>query len=170
MLNYNIRISGIKDGNHEYFFNVNKKFFESFVESEVINSIIKVNCNLFKDGNKLKLSLHVEGCILNFNCDLCAAPIKLLIKNSMDVLLQETEIEIEDTDEIVYIQSSQSHLDISQLIYEAVILSIPSKIEHSGVESDICDKEMMVLIEKYAKKEEINDPRWDDLNKLKDII
>ena len=170
MLNHNIRISGIKDGNHEYFFNINKKFFESFVESEVINSIIKVNCNLFKDGNKLKLSIHVEGSILNFNCDLCARPVNLLIENSIDVLLQETEIEREDTDEIVYIQSNQSHLDISQLIYEAVILSIPSKIEHSGVESDICDKEMMVLIDKYAKKEEINDPRWDDLNKLKDLI
>jgi len=170
MLNYNIRISGIKDGNHEYFFNINNKFFESFVESEVINSVIKVNCNLFKDGDKLKLSIHIEGNILNFNCDLCAGPLNLLIENSIDVLLQETEIEIEDTDEIVYIQSNQSHLDISQLIYETVILSIPSKIEHSGLESDICDKEMMVLIDKYAEKEEINDPRWDDLNKLKDLI
>ena len=55
MLNYNIRISGIKDGNHEYFFNINEKFFESFVESELINCVVKVNCNLFKDGNKLKL-------------------------------------------------------------------------------------------------------------------
>ena len=48
-------------------------------------------------------------------------PVKPLIENSIDVLLQETEIEIEDTDEIVYIQSNQSHLDISQLIYEAMI-------------------------------------------------
>ena len=49
-----------------------EKFFESFVKPEVTNSDIKVNCNLFKDGNKLKLSLNIEGNILNFNCDLCA--------------------------------------------------------------------------------------------------
>ena len=170
MLNYNIRISGIKDGNHEYFFNINEKFFESFVESEVTNCVIKVNCNLFKDGNKLKLFLHIEGNILNFNCDLCARPVNLSITNSIDVLLQETESEMEDTDEIIYIQSNQSHIDISQLIYEIIILSIPFKIEHSGVENDICDKEMMVLLDKYAEKKEINDPRWDDLNKLKDLI
>jgi len=170
MLNYNIRISGIKDGNHEYFFNINEKFFESFVESEVINCVIKVNCNLFKDRNKLKLSLHIEGNILNFNCDLCAGSINLSIVNSIDVLLQETESEMEDTDEIIYIQSNQSHIDISQLIYETIILSIPSKIEHSGIENDICDKEMMVLLDKYAEKKEINDPRWGDLNKLKDLI
>ena len=170
MLNYNIRISGIKDGNHEYFFNINEKFFESFVESELINCVVKVNCNLFKDGNKLKLSLHIEGNILNFNCDLCARPVNLSITNSIDVLLQETESEMEDTDEIIYIQSNQSHIDISQLIYEIIILSIPFKIEHSGVENDICDKEMMVLLDKYAEKKEINDPRWGDLNKLKDLI
>ena len=57
----------------------------------------------------------------------------------MDVLLQETE-KIEDTDEIVYIQSNQSHLNISQLIYECIILSIPSKIEHSGVEMTFATK------------------------------
>ena len=170
MLNYNIRISGIKDGNHEYFFNINEKFFESFVESELINCVVKVNCNLFKDGNKLKLSLHIKGNILNFNCDLCAGSINLSIVNSIDVLLQETESEMEDTDEIIYIQSNQSHIDISQLIYETIILSIPSKIEHSGVENDICDKEMMVLLDKYAEKKETNDPRWGDLNKLKDLI
>ena len=170
MLNYNIRISGIKDGNHEYFFNINEKFFESFVESELINCVVKVNCNLFKNGNKLKLSLHIEGNILNFNCDLCAGSINLSIVNSTDVLLQETESEMEDTDEIIYVQSNQSHIDISQLIYETIILSIPTKIEHSGEENDICDKEMMVLLDKYAEKKEINDPRWGDLNKLKDLI
>ena len=52
-------------------------------------------------------------------------------------MLLETETEMEDTDEIVYIQSNQSHIDVSQLIYETIILSIPSKIEHSGTENDI---------------------------------
>ena len=170
MLNHNIRISGIKDGNHEYYFNINGKFFESFVDPEVTNCDIKVNCNLFKDGNKMKLSLTIEGNILNFNCDLCAGSINFPIMNSFDILLNETKTDMEDTDEIVYIQSNQSHIDISQLIYEGIILSIPSKIKHSGSGNDICNKEMMVLLEKYTEKEKINDPRWDNLNKLKDLI
>ena len=101
---------------------------------------------------------------------ICVGSIDLSIVNSIDVLLQETESEMEDTDEIVYIHPNQSHIDISQLIYEAIILSIPSKIEHSGVEMTFDDKEMMVLLDKYANKKETNDPRWDDLNKLKDLI
>tara|TARA_B100001142_G_C14079102_1_gene556680 strand:- start:115 stop:627 length:513 start_codon:yes stop_codon:yes gene_type:complete len=170
MLNYNIRILGVKDGNHEYFFNIDSEFFESFIDSEVTNSEIKVCATLFKDGNKLKLSLKFSGEIHNFFCDLCANQIVVSIENSISVLLQESELELEDTDEIVYIQPNQHELDISQLIYEGIIFSIPSKREHSGKEEDICDKEMIALLNKYTEKEEKNDPRWDELNKLKDLI
>ena len=145
MLNYNIRISGIKDGNHEHIFNIDDKFFESFVGSDITNSTIKVNCNLYKDGNNLKLSLETKGNILNFNCDLCAAPIILPIKNSINVVLERTDREVEDSDEILYIQTNQSHLNVSHLIYESIVLSIPSKIEHSGVENDRCNKEAIQI-------------------------
>ena len=48
------------------------------------------------DGNKLKLSLHIEGFILNFNCDLCAGPVKLLIENSIDASATRIEVCISD--------------------------------------------------------------------------
>ena len=38
--------------------------------------------------------------------------------------------EMEDTDEIIFVKEEDGHIDISQLIYETIILSIPSKIEH----------------------------------------
>ena len=170
MLNYNIRISNIKDGNHEHIFDIDDKFFESFVGSDVTNSTIKVNCNLYKDGNNLKLSLETKGNILNFNCDLCATPIILPIKNSINVVLERTDREVEDSDEILYIQTNQSHLNVSHLIYESIVLSIPSKIEHSGAENDRCNKEMILLLDKYANNERKNDPRWDNLKRIKDII
>ena len=70
-----------------------------------------------------------------------------------------------------YIKPNQHKIDISQLIYEGIVLSIPSKKEHLGEENDKCDNEMKVLLDKYAKKnKEKNDPRWDKLNKLKDLI
>ena len=101
---------------------------------------------------------------------MCASPINLPIKNSINVILEKTDREVEDTDEILYIQTNQSHLNVSQLIYECIILSIPSKIEHSGAENDKCNKEMILLLDKYASKERKNDPRWDNLKKIKDLI
>ena len=57
MLVYTVRISGIKDGSHEDYFDINGKFFESFVNYDITNCEIKVISMLIKDGNKLKLNL-----------------------------------------------------------------------------------------------------------------
>ena len=171
MLVYTVRISGVKDGSHEDFFDINGKFFESFVNSDVTNCKIKVVSVLIKDGDKLKLNLGFKGKIYNRLCDLCASEITIPVDNSISVLLHENEEEIDNTDEIIYIKPNQHEIDVSQLIYEGIVLSIPSKIEHSGKGNNKCDNEMKVLLDKYAEKtEDRNDPRWDKLNKLKDLI
>ena len=93
------------------------------------------------------------------------------INNEQTPLLGNFLEEIDDTDEIIYIKPNQHEIDVSQLIYEGIVLSIPSKIEHRGKGNNKCDNEMKVLLDKYAEKtEDRNDPRWNKLNKLKDLI
>ena len=171
MLVYTVRISGLKDGSHKDFFDINGKFFESFVNYDVTNCEIKVISVLMKDGNKLKLNLDLKGEIYNLLCDLCASEITIPVDNSISILIHENEEEIDNTDEIIYIKPNQHEIDVSQLIYEGIVLSIPSKIEHSGKGNNKCNNEMKVLLDKYAEKnEDRNDPRWEKLNKLKDLI
>lgn len=170
MLNCSVRISGIKDGTHEYFFNIDNQFFEAFVNSEVTDSKIKVSAILLKDLKKLKLSLKISGNISNLICDLCASKISIPVSNTLSVLIEETDLNQEDTDEVIYVSPSQHTIDISQLIYECIIFSIPIKREHSGGKNDKCDKNMKILIDQYTKQKKISDPQWSELNKLKDLI
>ena len=90
MLAHTIRISGIKDGSHENFFDINGEFFESFVNSDVTNCEIKVVSVLIKDGNKLKLNLDLKGKINNLLCDLCANEMTISVDNSISVLLHQS--------------------------------------------------------------------------------
>ena len=171
MTDFKIRLSGVKDENHEYFFDIDSKFFETFKHSEVTNCLIKTVVGYKKDRNNIKITLDFKGEIYNLLCDLCADEITISIDNSISVILHETEEELEHTDEIIYIKPNQHELDISQLIFEGIVLHIPFKREHSGDQNDSCEKEMMVLMEKYTeKKDKKNDPRWEELNKLKDLI
>ena len=64
MLAHTVRISGIKDGSHEDFFDINGEFFESFVNSDVTNCEIKIISVLMKDGNKLKLKASLKNCLI----------------------------------------------------------------------------------------------------------
>ena len=116
----------------------------------------------------IELSLNINGFIYGLLCDLCASEIDVKISNSLSVLLQFSQEKIEDTDEIMYVQTNQNKIDISHLIYEGVILSIPTTIKHLN-ESE-CNKETILLLKKYSEKDKRTDPRWEQLNKLKDII
>ena len=168
MLEYNIRISGNKNGKHDYFFNVDEKFFERFVGHDITKAQIEIIATLWNNNDKLKLSLNINGFIYGLLCDLCASEIDVKISNSLSVLLQFSQEKIEDTDEIMYVQTNQNKIDISHLIYEGVILSIPTTIKHLN-ESE-CNKETILLLKKYSEKDKRTDPRWEQLNKLKDII
>ena len=85
-------------------------------------------------------------------------------------MIKESEKETESTDEVIYVLPNQYQLQINQLIFEMINLSIPSKRTHNKSEQEEgkCDKEMLELMEKYATKtkQEI-DPRWEVLNRLK---
>ena len=168
MLDYNIRISGNKNGKHDYFFNVDEKFFERFVGHDITKAQIEIIATLWNNNDKLKLSLNINGFIYGLLCDLCASEIDVKISNSLSVLLQFSQEKIEDTDEIMYVQTNQNKIDISHLIYEGVILSIPTTIKH--LNKSECKKETILLLKKYSEKDKRTDPRWEQLNKLKDII
>ena len=170
MLNYNIRISGIKNGSHEFFFNIENSFFESFVNSEVRNAKINAHALLVKEANKLQLSLTIHGVICNLLCDLCANEIKMPVSNSLSILIQESNYNIENTDEILYVKPNQHEIDISHLIYEAIILSIPMKREHNEEYGNKCDQSVIELLDIYESKEKTQDPRWEKLTKVKDLI
>ena len=60
MLDYNIRISGNKNGKHDYFFNVDEKFFERFVGHDITKAQIEIIVTLWNNNDKLKLSLNIK--------------------------------------------------------------------------------------------------------------
>ncbi len=62
-------------------------------------------------------------------CDRCAADLSLPIESEYPIVVKFDEHSEEEKDDsmadVVYINRSDSHLDISQLIYEFINLSIP---------------------------------------------
>ena len=83
--------------------------------------------------------------------------------------MHQTENKMEDSEEVIYINPNQYEFDVKQLVFETISLAIPSKRQHHSKSEFQCDEEMMVLLEKYTAKEKRIDPRWEELNKLKDL-
>ena len=64
-------------------------------------------------------------------------------------------------------------VNIQQYIYETIVLAIPSKLVHPGVEDGTLDSEILKKLEELSpklkdkkEKEDEIDPRWNTLKKL----
>ena len=170
MNGYKIKLGSITNGKNSFSFEIKDQFFEAFTLSDVEHAEIIVTALVNKDGDKLVLTLQIDGTINKLLCDICAEEISINIKAVADLIVTKTDKDLISTDEILYIKNSDNSIDLKQLIFELIILNLPRKRQHPlNKKGEVtCDKKMVSLIEKYTVKEEkLADPRWDALKDLK---
>ena len=170
MNEYKIKLGEITNGKNSFLFEIKGQFFEAFTLSDVEHAEIIATALLDKDGEKLALTLTIDGKINKLLCDICVEEISVNITAETNVIIKITDEDLISTDEIFYIKKSENSIDLQQLIFELIILNLPKKKKHplndkGGV---TCNEEMVNLIEKYTvKQEKSSDPRWDALKDLK---
>lgn len=166
--NYDVAFSGLKNGKHEFKFEVEQSFFDLFeTELEFTNAHIDADVILEKHTTFLDFEITITGTV-NLVCDITAEEFSHHINNSIKILVKFGEEYDDSNEEVITIPHGDSAFNIAQLIYEAVILSIPMK----KISPNVKDEDIE-LIEKFSPKIEENeehevDPRWEALKKLKD--
>jgi uncharacterized protein len=170
MNEFKIKLGAITVGENSFSFKIEDQFFEAFTLSDVEHAKIIATALLDKDGDKLALTLTINGKINNVLCDMCADEISVDITAETKVIIKTTDEDLASTDEIFYIKKSENSIDLKQLIFELIILNLPKRRQHplNNDGSSNCNKEMVDLVNKYTVTEEkSSDPRWDALKELK---
>ena len=166
--NYDVAFTGLKNGKHEFKFEVEQSFFDLFeTEQEFTNAHINVDVALEKHTTFLDLEVTISGKV-DLICDITAEEFSHPINNSIKILVKFGEEYDDSNEEIITIPHGDSAFNIAQIIYEAVMLSIPMK----KISPNVNDEDIE-LIEKFSPKIEEDkehevDPRWEALKKLKD--
>jgi uncharacterized metal-binding protein YceD (DUF177 family) len=169
---YTIQFASLAIGEHQFEMDVNDPFFEDFEFSEIKQGSVKVKINLLKQSTMMVLEIELGG-MVKANCDRCAAEFDLAISGNYRLVVKtsgEQNSVGEEDDDIIAVSASESKLDLSQHLYEYLVLSLPIKREHSSIED--CDKEVLgklnnFLVEDNSNSQKPFDPRWDDLTKIK---
>jgi uncharacterized metal-binding protein YceD (DUF177 family) len=169
---FTISFAGLKQGKHLFKYEVDNTFFENFGFEEFNSSSITVEAQLDKRNTIMDLLLEARGSV-NVNCDVTNEPFDLDVEASMDLVIKFGEAFNDDNEELLILSHGEYEFNIAQYVYEMIVLSIPQKRVHPGVEdgsleSDVLEKleELRVSNPEENKSEEI-DPRWDALKKLK---
>jgi uncharacterized metal-binding protein YceD (DUF177 family) len=163
MKQFVIPIYGLKPGIHNYEFELNHLFFESFDSELLKNPNIRVELLLEKTSNMVILNFSANG-TGEVPCDRCGDTMELTLECTDRVIVKYGDEKPLDIDDIIVLLPSEHELDVSSRINEMVILNMPLKAAHESL--DECDQDTISRLSGNQGNKDI-DPRWEVLRKLK---
>lgn len=167
---FSIPFSGLKLGAHSFEYQINNKFFESFGYHEFNEADISVQVQFNKMTTVMELDMSADGAV-NVACDLTNEPFDQAVKASLELVIKFGEEYNDEDDEVLVIPHSEHQINIAQYIYEMLVLAVPSKRIHPGVEDGTLESEALRKLAELQPKEtqkndDKTDPRWDALKDL----
>ncbi len=171
---YEIAFFGLKEGKHDFDFEIDREFFECFEKSEIESGKLKVKVVLNKKLRLLELNVGIEGYV-QLICDRCLEAFDMPLQYRGDLYVKFGESYEEIDEKLIVLKENAHHLNLSQLLYEYIHLSIPYRRVHPDDEkgNSTCNIEMLNQIREYSveeEKQEDTDPRWKGLIDLQKKI
>ena len=165
---YSIQIIGLKEGRHNYRFDIDNKFFELFEESEIREGELIAEIELDKRSSHYDLRFRISGNVL-VSCDRCLEKYLQYINTNNRILFKSGKTWDEDDPDLITIPADEHELDLKQYIYEFIHLAMPLQRIHPDDENgkSTCDPDMIKRINRNSDNvDSDSDPRWDELKKL----
>ncbi len=171
---YNISFAGLKQGKHQFQYEVDNAFFENYGFEDFNSSQLNIEAILDKKSTLMELNLEASGSI-NVNCDVSNEPFDMTIDTEMNVIVKFGQEFNDDNEELLILPHGAYEFNIGQFVYEMLVLGIPFKRVHPGVEDGSLDSDLLDKLEELKPKnldivednKESTDPIWDALKKLK---
>lgn len=147
---FEIAFVGLKPGIHQFEYDVDDKFFVDKGATDFTNCTANVKLQLDKKSSFMLLKFEVGG-KATADCDRCGNPLPLDIWDEFNMLVKlvdnpdEMNAQEEDPD-VVYISRTESHFDVSDWIYEFVLLSFPTQKMCNEMGGPLCNKEILAKL------------------------
>ncbi|GAA3519068.1 DUF177 domain-containing protein [Aquimarina addita] len=169
---FTIPFVGLKQGLHQFNYQIGNAFFEHFEYDDFNASAIIVDLEFTKKTTMFELHFKAKGTV-NVNCDVTNEPFDLEISNNFFLVIKFGEVYNDENEEILIIPYGEYEINVQQYIYELIVLGVPSKRVHPGVEDGTLQSDILQKLEELSLKEETlendseeTDPRWDKLKNL----
>ena len=120
----------------------------------------------------MELHFLTDGDV-NINCDVTNEPYNQPIQSEFNLVVKFGAEYNNENEDILIIPHGSYEINVAQYIYELIVLSIPQKRIHPGVEDGTLDSDILDKLKLLSPKEQDDtnsnndtDPRWDTLKKL----
>ena len=168
-----IDLKALKEDCTSMEFRLSDDYFEAIEAPEVSKGNIYVKLDICKTAEDyFDFHFHVHG-VVTVQCDRCLDDMDQDVEADNRLVVRLGEEDSEE-DDLVIVDKDEAVVDVAWYIYESVALSIPIKHVHAPGK---CNRAMIEMLEQHSATrssdgddEKTTDPRWSELEKLKQII
>ena len=168
MKDFDISFFGLKEGKHHFEYKIENQFFEAFKYDDYLDSNVFVNLEFIKKATLIELNFTAKGS-LKIACDVSNEPYDQQINGALRVIVKFGEVYNDDNEEIIIIPHGEYQINVAQFIFEMIVLAVPSKRIHPGLEDGTLESPVLKKLEELQRKDKESndiDPRWAELKKL----
>ncbi len=148
---YSIDYKSLAVGSHKFSFAVDCDLFLAFENEDIRGGKFAVAVELQKSATMLLVDVNIEGEAI-VECDRCLDDCAIAVDYSGRLTVKFSDEIAEYDGEVMWLSPSESELDLSQYIYESILLSLPYRRVHAEGE---CNPEMEARF-RVATAEEID--------------
>lgn len=175
---FSIPFSGLKAGKHQFDFKIEDSFFDKFEYSPIHKANLLVNIEFNKQETMFMADFLINGEI-ELVCDRCGEEYLHAVHTNEKIIFKIGEESIEQTDDIVVLGRAEHEIDLTNYLYEFIVIAIPLIHTHPNNEdgTEGCNPETLAILKKLSANdsevdannpEVVIDPRWEALKKLRD--
>ncbi len=135
-----IPLNGLSAGKNEFGWQARKEFFETFENSEILDAQLDVSVLVEKSGRYVGVDCEVRGSV-SVECDRCLGDLVMPVDEEILLSVKfgeegSSEDSEGGTREVIYLPQDDAVLDMKQIIYDYVCLSLPMQRFHPDGECD----------------------------------
>lgn len=164
--NYDIDISKLNLGQHEFHFKIEEKFFELFdyglVDQGRLTSVIELD----KRNSFISLIIKIDG-FVELICDRSLDTFNYDLKTENEIVLKYGDEAMEVSDEVEIIPFNTQKINVGRYLYEFINVTIPMKKLHPRYKDEPDEDQIIFSSQDETKGQSDEDPRWSELKKLK---
>lgn len=165
--NYDIDISKLNLGRHDFHFIIEDKFFELFDYSLVDHGSLSAEVILDKKASFMSLAFSIKGSI-QLICDRSLDSFDFDLETENEIVLKYGEDAQELSDEVEMVPFNIQLFNVARYIYEFISVAIPMKKLHPRYANEPAEDQIIFSSQSDDEIEKSDiDPRWSELKKLK---
>lgn len=170
LIPFEIPVSGLRDGLHQFDFTVGGGFLAAFEQSPIVEGELDVHLDFDKRPSMFVLDFIISGTVKT-TCDRCLAAIDLPISGEHSLVVKLSEEAGLEEAEVVYMLPTIEQVNVAPFVYEFIVLSIPmvKVYDCETDENPACNLEMLKLLDQSNStaeaEEDSSNPIWDELKK-----